>query len=413
MRASNRLSGMTLGVAIVAATHASRAVAFDHEFLPLGASAKFQAGAGAVTARGAPAVLYNPANLSRDPKSEAYAELSVMSLRYTYEYPGQRSTGVTLVTPVPLLGASFRLSPQWSLGVVALVAPSGGPAQSAKGVPSRHFGEEPVLLDLAIGGGRSPSSLLGFGLAYRPWAPLALGISVSRTHVFSDLEVADHGTGHVLGHLDADVERIVPTLGFNLQLGDHVAVGAAADAEHATRIRVKAQGEDGESQSRSGRRGGRERLAAALSLGRTRTFVEGQHVRHAADRDGPFDLNPDAATPASVHDTMNAIGGTSIRTVGRDRISVAYGWFPSPLGDGVMAGSADDGQERSGVEFGKLDGVSRNVYGIGYELRRGFGRISCGLSHHRGRRTVPETSRGYGTYTLEITYAGCETGLTF
>lgn len=402
---------IALGVTLCA--QAPAAQAFDYPFLPLGASGKNLAGSGVISSEGAPALFYNPANLCRKRHLEFYSELSLMSLFYRYKYPGLDSTSLHIVTPVPLLGVSVPIGDRLVLGLAGLAAPAAATKQTLKGVPSRQLSEDPVLLDLELGGGQRPSSLMAIGLGLRVGRSLIVGASVSRYDMYSSLKISDHETEMSLGQLNARVERVAPSLGLTARVNSWLRLGLSAEAAAETHISVASENADGGKSIRKGRKGGKEKAAVEVRWHGVRPFYEFQHEDHAQDLGDPFDLNFEAAAKPSVHDTINHILGLRLQLVPGGDLGLAYGWYPSPVGDGIMAERSESGEERAGVAFGNLAALDRNVYGVSYQQTTAFGRYACGVSHHRGKRDVSEASRGYGSYELEVSYLSCELGWNF
>ena len=104
------------------------------------------------------------------------------------------------------------------------------------------------------------------------------------------------------------------------------------------------------------------------------------------------------------YNVWNVVVGSGYRLQRSHRVSAAFGYYPSHVGDGILAKHSDSGQELQGMSFQEFDGVERKVMALGYDWRTAASHYSFGLAHHRGDRSVPYYANGYGDYSLRVNF---------
>ena len=86
--------------------------------------------------------------------------------------------------------------------------------------------------------------------------------------------------------------------------------------------------------------------------------------------------------------------------------NVAYGSFPSHIGDGIMESRAADGIEIEGVQFGSLNASNIKSYSIGFRHKKPLLETFYYVSYQKGDRFVFEDARYYGDHSLSILMFG-------
>jgi len=100
-------------------------------------------------------------------------------------------------------------------------------------------------------------------------------------------------------------------------------------------------------------------------------------------------------------DTLSYVSGIKTR-VSSSLLRFSYGFYPSAVTNGIMASRDEEGKEYIGAGFGDLTAFSRHHFGIGCEYSFRSLRLSSSFSGITGKRSVPEWSRGYGDYELNV-----------
>jgi long-chain fatty acid transport protein len=220
--------------AIVFLHDAAHAAGFGIDYE--GALAVGTATAGSAAARDASTIFYNPAGLGFLDRNEFIAGGNLFLLHDRFQNdgstildgasptPGTDGRDAIPPTPVPWLYASYRLSPEWSVGV-GVFAPFGLETDYGSGFVGRYQNQVTSLTAIDT----NPS------ISYRPfpWLSLGAGVDIQYVHVrltqaidFGSACAAALGTGPcarafglVPGQSDGAVDNHGDSLGFGLNLG--------------------------------------------------------------------------------------------------------------------------------------------------------------------------------------------------
>ncbi len=396
-----------------------------------GAEAKAHAGAGQLHSREAPAIYYNPANLTveegpaaKKPKKGAkkkkpkrsiaapYFELDVLSLSYTFQYPKSEdydfeAVEVAKTTPVPFFGATVRPIPHLGVGVSFLPLPGDSAAQKIEKLPSRDLGADPILVD-ATTSGEGLGYRFALGAAYELLGMVSAGASIQMTKGKTITEASSHDDGASLLKDTRENKTMQFLIGTRVDL-----LNDRLSAAFTLRLPQKAT-TTGESE-----------IAA----------LPGEVIDKSIEKDGPMGLGFGATMKvwkelapyvevfyenwASLADQEEDSGlgkakvdylSTLDIKLGADygwrgmRFNASFGLYPSQLGDGFMKIETED-EEKVGYNFKTLDAMPHKIFAAGW--RKGFLEgerlmVQTGVSYLTGSRSVGEKSRGYGEYEMSI-----------
>jgi len=375
------------------------AQAFDYELMTFGAESKSHSGATVMPTLGAPAALYNPANLSLAKRIEPYIESSGLLLKYKFKHPDFSATKLDLNLPIVSFGIDGKASRKLSYGVFTLVAPADVQHVSVKKLPTRQLSEDPALVDLSIGGGKSTSYLIGTGLSYK-LGRVSLGISLVTSKIYGDTKLVDHETGTNVMDIDHNVGQMFGIVGFRWEALHWLALGGTYQAAYSPKFYVKSNNEGGTSSTFSGKKGQQIKVGLCVQKREYRLNTEIHYKQHSKTSGDVFSfLSPDASTQN--HDTISYVTGFDRRSP-LLTLGFSYGRFQTYVSDGVMASRSEIGNEVRGNSFGNLDGISRQVHSLYGQFNSKLGLHVLGLSYTKGTRSMPEDSRGYGVYSLEV-----------
>ena len=375
------------------------AQAFDYELMTFGAESKSHSGATVMPTLGAPATLYNPANLSLAKRIEPYIESSVLSLKYRFKHPDFSATKLDLNLPIISFGIAGKASSKLSYGVFTLVAPADVQHVSVKKLPTRQLSEDPALVDLSIGGGTSTSYLIGTGFSYK-LGRISLGISLVTSKIYGNTKLVDYETGSNVMDIDHNVGQMSGIVGLRWEASNWLALGGTYQAAHSPKYYVNSNNDGGSSATFAGKKGQQIKVGLSVQKREYRLNTEVHYKQHSKTSGDVFSfLSPGASTQN--HDTISYVTGFSRRSPWLT-LGVCYGRFQTYVSDGVMASRSEMGNEVRGNSFGNLDGISREVHSLYGQFNSNLGLHILGLSYTKGTRSMPEDSRGYGVYSLDV-----------
>lgn len=381
------------------------AVAQGYRFLTPGADVTSAAGAGGTISSGVTSMLYNPAGLKLTSKQRfaTYGELSFMYLRYAYTYPDLDPTILTVATPLGYGGFSFRPFARSSLtlGFFGVPIPAKYKTATIKSAPIRMT-EQPMIMDIDMKTGQTWGYTAAAAAALAPSKYFSLGLTVLRDQSSAHLALSAPDSDEVGMEVETQTvkDTLIAGIRFNIQ---PFVVGLAAkkllDAKIATELTAS-----GEMDSNvSATDGLSYNFAAEMMLGPVTPFLDVTLEEHITDWEGSRIPNlTTTQSESECYSTQSFAGGTKYKVNKRNRLIAAAGWYPTFLGNGLMAKYSVDKTELTGVSFGKLDGISRKVFSGGYQYTNDSVRFDACVSYHTGSRDVPETSQGYGHYFLQI-----------
>lgn len=385
-------------VLLIGLLMSTRVHAFDYELLTLGAESKAQGGATVLNSLGAPAAIYNPANLSLVKKLEPYIELSAISLKYTYDHPDFEQAELSLNLPIASYGISGRISNKIKFGAFGLFAPASAQKIEIENIPTRQISEDTTLVNIESNGGDSTSYLLGTGLSYS-LNKISLGISTVAMKIHGRTMLRDPESNDLVMDIKHDIEHFFLIGGIRWLATNWLTIGSTYQSSYSPVYSITSSAVADGSETYNGFKGHQIKLAASAQLQNYVASAEVQYREHSKTNGDIFTFTArDAVTDN--HDTVSYIMGVK-RASNWGTIGYSFGLFPSYVGDGMIASRTESNTEYKGNSFGNLDGVSRQTHAVFSELQSRFGKHSLGISYSTGTREMSEDTRGYGTYNLQ------------
>jgi|GEM_PF-1858184 len=409
------------------------------EIVPPGIHAKTDAGAGQTGSRGPSAVFFNPANMIYARRFEPYADVSFLSLNYTYTHTDAKFTPTTIAVNAPpvTLGATVRLVPSFALGVT-FVPLGTGTKTKIENVPIKlPLGENSDFVALNITRG-STMYKLGVGAAYRIAYPFTVGVGLLRTSEASTLVITDP-KNEESPIVDAQFKGAFHQFVFGAR-SEVASRKFVLAGSYRTATTMAYAGDIAINGGEFTPYEGAGYLPAVLGLGiegRLGNFgIFGDYTREfwSAARTVVKMGVEGEPTETDFLDTNSIVGGARF-WFGKNSITGAFGYLTpnvgqgtedpnaSSSGDGLLKsklqddggdGDSDGNGEESqdavaainGMSFGNMDGLIRMVFSGGYRYHlSGHGYAQGGLYYLTGNRTIPEGFSGEGTYSLRIILA--------
>jgi hypothetical protein len=373
---------------------------------PAGTESKQTGLESAAASEGAPALLYNPANLrirghgraSEPYVGEPYVEVGFVSVAYTYEHPDFDPVHVAITSPTATAGYAARLPYGLTAGLV--IFPENASQTEIPGLP-RKVGSEVIPLDVST---TDRVIDVGAGLSARLGGNVALGLAavhsieqhaLTARLVDSDSHLIDMSYKGQFTRPVAGL-RVVPNANLALGLALRPPLRREYQGSQVTAAEPDRQAPKVVNYDPTTVALGAEAHLDAFSVG-----VELSHQQWSKGRNvvksGLYADDP----KADLRDVTDYGVSAGYALPHKGRVTIGYARRPSPWGDGH-----DDGELQShvyGVDFGRLDGLDRTVYSLGGAWRwRGF-EFAPLVSHTRGERTVGGSGDNVGFYSLGVT----------
>lgn len=393
----------------------SKGVAQDYfSLFGTGVETKSTAGAGLTASRGAAAAFYNPANLMLSPKGMVYdSVLDIISLQYSYEYPGEKPSTVKQTVPIPFFGATFR-SPEFSklaIGGSFLPIPGGASEQKIKDVwlrlPDPDGLEEPSHLNITTKNQKKWGYRGSLGVAYRVWSGLNFGLSLEFSKFASQLQAdnADPSDQSTIMKSESTVRREALILGMRASAFRGRLQGVftlnPGSINHSD-IRTELPTASALLKSKPVTRGPLivgAGLEAKIGLGIV-PFLEAQYEQWQALRTQKR-ISAASSENADYFDTLDLKAGASWQN-GPHTLRGGLGFYQSHLGQGIMKKYSADNIALNGQEFGDIDGIPYVAYAAGYSFAIDRYVLKSAVAMVSGARDVWEKATGYGHYALQI-----------
>ena len=384
-------------------------------FLFSGIQSISDAGAGQTVSRGANASAQNPANLSFSQTVESYADVSMMSMKYTYAHTNYDPVDIKQNAPPVNMGVTLPLSKQWSFG--ALVTPRSAPGAKPIEISSvpTFAGAGYALYDLQVEQGGLNTAL---GIGGRPISalPLSLGVSFiygQETQSIKAFAVeADHSHPSMDSRYQGSsrqalvgVRGDVATLGLSLAASYKTAAVRQYKGDIASTLSDNVYVSfDGAAYEPAVAGAGVEGKWSSVG-----SFFEYRREMYHAGRTTAYRGLPYSSHERDYLDTNNYVLGGRWWVDDSHIVSIAYARYGANTGDGtripeVTAATASDGvPDASGVEFGDFDNISRQVIAGGIRSKKsGNDYWMIGGNWQHGTRVVPEGYKGEGWYHLNV-----------
>lgn len=391
---------MTLRAAVLAPLAVLSGAAHAVTLFPAGTESKAAGMESALHAEGAPAALYNPANLRADDgHGEPYVEMGMINVDYSYEHPDFDPVHVVVTSPTATIGYVKAVSDRVTVGGV--IFPSSAGKTAIPGLP-RKVGSSVLAVELEA---EDDVTDFGLGASVAVRDGVSLGVGLTRTHEEHKLKAAlpDSVNPLIESSYKNDFNR--PTAGVTWR-------AAFADAAFAyrpkleKRYRGSAKSSVDEDASAPKTRGFEPETAALGVEGRAGAAslsAEAQRQRWSAGQ-AVFKTGIEQELPdADLHDVTpwSVTAAFAPPSAAVQSVSLAYAHLPTPWGDGRDTG--DLKEHVYGVDFGQMNGVTLNVVSLGATAKVFGAELSLAAYRARGEREVTGTGDNVGFYVLDVT----------
>ncbi len=373
-------------------------VASAGALFPAGTESKVTGTESALASEGAPAALYNPANLGGAAAgTQPYAELGFVDVQYTYEHPDYDPVTVSVRSPTATLGFSRTLGSSVVLG--AVLFPSKNGETEIPALP-RKIGTSVVPIEA-----KAEDRILELGLAaaYRLAHGLTLGLGADVIYESHKIDASLVGSESELFSADYHNTFVRPIVGVNFApvtvLEATLAAKPALKKTFEGEQRNAAVGEatdprvtEYEPASVS--------VGASGTLGRAALGVEVRRLWWSEGRDSVKSLTYDDEPSADLSDVTEVSATASVLLPRRAALTAGYSYQPTAWGEGK-----DDGDLANhvyGVDYGRLDAMDRRTMGLGAKARVSNLDLSMALSRTQGERVVSDEGDNVGYYRLEV-----------
>lgn len=392
--------------------------AFAQSYIFPGVQSATEAGLSQTNTRGATAVMTNPANIGVAPLPrtkgdqkgkkltngvEAYGDISLLALTYSYTRPGYDPTSISVVAPPVTLGASWRPIPPFALGLEIIPRPALA-QQVFTNLPLEQDGDI-VTVD---GISKQGTFLTGVGASIKGSRFVSFGISVLETAENNEFSASDVASSNDVPLVQMNYKGtfIQEIIGARITPNKESLIGLSYKTAVIKKYTgsLSLAGAPSESTLKEGYLpsviavGGEYRLGAPLIFG---------EIRHESWSAGASNFKsglPNAPESTALQNTNIFIVGGRYRWQGGHAASFAFGKYPPNVGYGspLEANGKPPIDAAGGVEFGDFDALDRMVVAGGYRYVLARGYLQGGLNMQQGSRTIPDGYRNAGTFKLSV-----------
>ena len=300
--------------------------------------------------------------------------------------------------PIASYGLTGAITDKIKFGVFGLIAPANAQKIAINEIPTRQITEDATLVNIESNGGDSASYVVGTGFSIT-LGKLSLGMSAITMNVFGRTMLRDPGSNDLVIDINHDVRHIFGVAGLKWDAAKWLTIGATYQSGYSPVYSVKSKAVAGGSTSYKGFKGQQLKFAASMPISNYTINAELQYREHSKTHGDIFTfMTPTAVTDN--YDTLSYIAGLK-RKLRWGMIGYSFGFFPTYVGDGIIASRTESNTELKGNSFGNLDGISRQTHAISSEFQSSIGRHTLGISYSHGTREMPEDTRGYGSYKIQ------------
>jgi len=365
---------------------------------PAGVESKSVGMESSLRSQGAPAVLYNPANLYlTDQKSAAdpYIELGMINVNYFYEHPQFDPVSVKVTTPTATIGYTHHFGERLNVGVVIFPSQSGEtevpglPKQLGGSVQAIHVANDKNVTDI------------GIGMSTQPVKGISLGVSVVRTIEKHKLVASalDSETTLLEMEYSNNFDRVV--LGSRFVPSEFVQVSLSMRPEQIKKYKG--------SQTHLGLTAdpkvvNYEPQAVSIGfggwVGPVEWGLEANHLRWAKGSSVVKDGVNVFAPEADLHDVIHTSASVGLGFSKTSRVRISYADLPSPWGKGHSSEIAEE--QLHGADYGTLNAIDRKVIATGGEFSFADYDVDLSAYYSTGERKVDAEGANEGFYSLNI-----------
>ena len=383
-------------------------------FIFPGASSTYESGLSQTNTRGAAAVANNPANTLITRKYEAYADMTILNVNYTYTRPDYAPAKIALTAPPVNFGFSMKPSSKFALGLFFTPRPGGSQAQKIKNVPTSS-GDSVLELDLEL---RSTTFITAIGAGFKVNKSLALGVSVIETAEDTQVIARQSGTTDEAGVLAGMRYRGVfmqVLAGFRAVMNSKTLIAgsyrtAVAKSYRGTEI---VKGDQDNNISKKGYSPGVLALGVEYKIAAPSVFSELQYVQWSGGKGSNSTGLPGGAATSALNDVINLIVGGRLKIPGGHSGSASIGVYPHNVALGSKIDDISSGDGASGVGFGDFDALDRMMFSGSYRFSGKKRDITAGFNVISGSRTVPSGYPNEGKYSLNVFSLGAGASFYF
>ena len=389
-------------------------MAHAQSFIFPGASSTYESGLSQTNTHGAAAVANNPANTLLTKKYEAYADMTILNVNYTYTRPDHAPAKIAITAPPVNFGFSLKPSSKFALGLFFTPRPGGSQAQKIQNVPV-STGADVLMLDLEL---RSTSFITAMGAGFKVNKSLALGLSVIETAEDTQVIARQSGTTDDAGVLAGMRYRGVfmqVLAGFRAAMNSATVVAgsyrtAVAKSYRGTEI---VKGDQDNNISKKGYSPGILAIGGEHKLGAPVVFSEIQYVQWSGGKASNSSGLPGGVNFSALNDVINLIVGGRLKIPGGHSGSASLGIYPHNVALCSKTEEISSADAASGVGFGDFDALDRMMFSGSYRYSGKKRDITAGFNFISGSRTVPSGYPNEGKYALSVFSVGAGASFYF
>lgn len=371
-------------------------------FLFPGSSTTFESGLSQTNTRGAAAFASNPANALLTKRIEAYGDMTIVNISYTYQMPDYPPAKIALTVPPVNFGGSFKPKSNIAFGYFFTPRP-GMDVLKIKGVP---FDLDSTVMPVDIEQ-KGSTFLTALGVGFKVNRTTAVGASLLEVAEDSQIVVRREGT---MTDEDALVGMRYRGSSTQILLGfRHVpnskTIVAGSIKTPVTRSYKGTQIIQGDKDDDIRKKG---YSPAVLAIGAERkfgvpaAFGELRYEGWSKGRDSNSSGLPGSSARSALNDIFILVAGGRLRLPGGHSGSASIGIYPSNVGLGSTTDQISSPEGSSGVSFGEFDAIDRTMFSASYRFIRRKMDITAGFNVISGTRNVPSDYPGKGKYTLSV-----------
>lgn len=370
----------------------------------VGAEAKTWAGAAMSTSSGSTALFYNPANIITNQADLFQYDLTILSLKYSYEYPDLEPVEISKGTLIPYFGLSKQMHPDTFFAFTFLPYPGSAEATEIKNLPTRETGDTPIIVNVEQKGPKLAwRGALGVSTRINESNWLGFSILFSRDGV--DREVTDVDLGLELQTEVRTNDLLEGMIGYTLFANEKKTrisfrmIPFGKETKKIKKETLSAFGTDNENRTISEKRPLHLGAAAQQTMGMISVIFELNYTAWE-------NVKKFGHAEYDYFNTISYAAGLDFLLETNSKLNFAAAYYPTHLGDGIIAERSYDDVEIIGIKTGDLDGFNRLALSCGYRTDYHLYSLDFYISYQNGSREVFEDSREYGQHELSILMLG-------
>ena len=374
-------------------------IAQAQDLFPAGVEAKASGMESAISARSAPAALYNPANLGLEhAQKKAYLEAGLIRARMAYEHPQFDQVFVEVKSPVATAGITGSVfDPRLRAALTIFPAKSGGltidgipqPIGDATHSLSVENNDQTIKTALAASWTLAPGINVGSGIIHSMESRSISAQVVGSATAILDQKMSNDFTRGIAGvRADSKLGSVAAALTSSVR---KTYVGERSMAGGIPRSKPEAVSFEPAV------------FAAGWSVpvGPVRTEFSMNHRMWGAASGIMREGLASESTGADIHDITETGLRLSWAAIPTLTISGSVANLPSPWGEGGILNSRETSV--MGPGFGLSNGVDRHAIGLlAHSSDTRFGNFDVGMMNVWGSRTVSAAGANPGHYQTDI-----------